>query len=197
MNITPTSWLAIATVALALISTVSIFFSILENKKNHKLTILMKRSEGFYSKLFFILQSVGYDDKNKTNLPLKVLNLCASSSMLLGKGTKNALNRYIMKVNKVPEISDSTLNTILADKVLGKPSSPEIEEEIQGQKTRLMNLSVEFIKELVKSSINEYNEILKDIWRISGISSEQDFKPNLDGLYELLNKLNPEIISKE
>jgi hypothetical protein len=102
MSITATSWLALATVALALISSISIIISMHENKKNHKLTILMKRAEGFYSKLFFILQSVGYDNNNKNNLQPMVLNLCASSSMLLGNSTKNAMDRFIREVDKVP-----------------------------------------------------------------------------------------------
>jgi hypothetical protein len=192
MNITPTSWLAIATIALALITFISIILSMHENKKNHKITILMKRAEGFYSKLFFILQSVGYDDNSKNNLLPMVLNLCASSSMLLGNGTKNAMDRFIMEVNKVPPISDPTLNIKCADIVIGKSSSPEIDREILNQKTLLNNSLVVFIKELVNSGKKEYNKILKDIWRLSGISSEQDFEPSLDGLNDLLNKLNGE-----
>jgi hypothetical protein len=49
---------------------------------------------------------------------------------------------------------------------------------------------VEFIKELVNSGKKEYNKILKDIWKLSGISSEQYFEPSPAGLNDLLNKPN-------
>lgn len=83
--VSSSDWLAIATSILAAVSALSVVVSWRENKKNRKLAALERRNNNFYSPLFLLLQSIGYNVENKNNLQKNCLTFVFQISSMWGQ----------------------------------------------------------------------------------------------------------------
>lgn len=159
-----------------------------ESGKNRRLTALESRNNNFYSPLFLLLQSIGYNAENKDNLQTRLLDLCLSNVVNARSGINKAVTDYLDGMAKLPVISLEALNAIAVNRTAEVPIPSEVQEEISNARASTSALFRKFLKEIVENGQLEYKLIISEV---SKINREKYVEPKFSfiALNELMEKL--------